>query len=186
MSMRSLRILLAFSILSLTACAQQSSLHKIQREIKTLNQDMVDLSQQAVILNAQNALNAQSTQGVYLLPDAGAPALLESQIGMLKISLSHITEVASGTEVTLLIQEDTRQSLPDFSGMIAWKTRTDKTDTLATAVDGQQSFTASVQSATPDETTITLVLPTLAAENLRWLRIHDIHSVAETVTTSED
>jgi len=186
MSLRSLRTLLAFSILSLTACAQQSSLHQIQHEIKTLNQDMVDLSQQAVILSEQNALNAQSTQGVYFLPDAGAPALLESQVGMLKISLAHIDKVASGTQVTLLIQENTRQSLPDFSGMIAWKTRADKTDAQATDVDGQQSFTASTQSATPDEATLTLVLPALAPDNLRWIRIHDIHSVAETVITSED
>jgi len=186
MSLRSLRALLAFSILSLTACAPQSNLHQIQHEIKTLNQDMVNLSQQAVILSEQNALNAQSTQGVYLLPDAGAPALLESQVGVLKISLAHIAEVAGGTQVTLLIQENTRQPLPDFSGVIAWKTRTDKTDTQATDVDGQQSFAASVPPATPDETTITLILPTLAAENLRWIRIHDIHSVAETVITSED
>lgn len=96
MSLLSLRTLLAFSILSLTACAQQSSLHQIQHEIKTLKRDMVDLSQQAVILSEQNALNAQSTQGVYLLPDAGAPVLLESQTGVLKISLSHLTEITNG------------------------------------------------------------------------------------------
>lgn len=176
MSLHCLRTLLAFSILSLTACAQQSNLHQIQHEIKTLNKDMVNLSQQAIILSEQNALNAESTQGAYLLPDAGAPALLESQLGVLKITLTHIADVASGTQVTLLIQENTRQSLPNFSGMIAWETRTDKTDTLPTTINGQQSFTVLVQSATPDEATITLILPDLASENLRWIRIHDIQS----------
>jgi len=176
MSLLSLRTLLAFSILSLTACAQQSSLHQIQHEIKTLNQDMVDLSQQAVILSEQNALNAQSTQGVYLLPDAGAPVLLESQIGMLKISLTDITGMASGTQVTLLIQENKQQLLPDFSGMMAWKAGTDKTDaqSTSTANDGQQPFTAAAQPATPGEVTLTLLIPHLAPENLRWIRIHDI------------
>lgn len=176
MSLLSLRTLLAFSILSLTACAQQSSLHQIQHEIQTLKRDMVDLSQQAVILSEQNALNAQSTQGVYLLPDAGAPVLLESQIGMLKISLTDITKIVSGTQITLLIQESKQQLLPDFSGMIAWKTRTDKTDALSTSTanDGQQSFTAAAQPVTPDEVTLTLLIPDLAPENLRWIRIHDI------------
>ncbi|MCS3432349.1 DUF3251 domain-containing protein [Klebsiella sp. BIGb0407] len=184
MSLRCLRTLLAFSFLSLTACAQQSSLHEIQHEIKTLNQDMVDLSQQAVILSEQNALNAESTQGLYLLPDAGAPALLESQIGMLKISLSHITATTNGTQVTLLIQEKTQQPLPAFSGMIAWKIRTDKTDEPSTNVNGQQSFTAPAQLASPGEATLTLVLPDVAPENLRWIRIHDIHSAAEGITAA--
>ncbi|WP_299998424.1 DUF3251 domain-containing protein [uncultured Cedecea sp.] len=179
MSLRYLRALLAFSILSLAACAQQSNLHQIQYEIKTLKQDMVDLSQQAIILSEQNALNAQSTQGVYLLPDAGAPALLESQIGLLKIALMHVTSVADGTQVTLLIEENARKSLPAFTGMIAWKTRTDSVDMQSTAIDGQQSFTAPTQLATPDGSTLTLVIPGLAPENLRWIRIHAIHSVAE-------
>lgn len=177
--------LLAFSILNLAGCAQQSSLHQIQYEIKNLNQDMVDLSQQAIILSEQNALNAQSTQGVYLLPNAGASALLESQIGMLKMSLSHITTVTSGTQVTLLIQDNTQQPLPAFSGVIAWKTRTEKTDATSTAADGQQSFTAPVQLATPGEATITLILPDISPENLRWIRIHNIQSVIATTITSE-
>ena len=179
MPLRYPRTLLAFSILSLTACAQQSNLHQIQHEIKTLNKDMVDLSQQAIILSEQNALNAESTQGVYLLPDAGAPALLESKLGVLKIKLTHIADIASGTQVTLLIQENTRQPLVNFSGMIAWKTRADKTDPLSTAIDGQQPFTVPVHSATPDEATTTLILPDLASENLRWIRIHDIQSSNE-------
>lgn len=176
MSLHCLRTLLAFSILSLTACAQQSNLHQIQQEIKTLNQDMVELSQQAIILSEQNALNAESTQGVYLLPNAGAPALLESQPGVLKITLTHLADVAGGAQITLLIQENTRQPLPSLSGKIAWETRTDKTEKLSTTVSKQLSFTVPVQSATPDEAIIRLILPDITSENLRWIRIHDIQS----------
>lgn len=97
MSLHSLRTLLVRSILSLTARTQQSNPHQTQHKIKILNRDRVDLSQQALILSELSALNAQSTQGVYLLPDAGIPALRESQAGILKISLTHITEIVSGT-----------------------------------------------------------------------------------------
>ena len=85
MTQSRLIIILVLSVLNLTGCAQQSDLHPIQHEIKTLNQDRMNLSQQAIILRQQNALNAQSTEGVYLLPNAGASALLESQIGTLKM-----------------------------------------------------------------------------------------------------
>lgn len=176
MSLRYPKSLVAFSIFSLTACAQQSNLQQIQHEIKTLNQDMADLSQQAAILSEQNALNAESTQGAYLLPGAGAPVLLESQIGMLKITLSQLADVAGGTEVTLLVEENNRQSLPSFSGMVTWKTRTDKTAFPAATPGSQRSFAAPSQSTEDGETRITLVLPDLGSDNLRWIRIHDIQT----------
>jgi hypothetical protein len=144
MTQSRLRIILVLSVLSLTSCTQQSDLHQIQHEIKTLNQDRLNLSQQAIILRQQNTLNAQSTEGVYLLPNTGASALLKSQIGTLKMSLTRVITTPHGTQVTLLIQENAQQPLPAFSGVIAWKTGTEQTDAASKAVDGQQSFTAPV------------------------------------------
>lgn len=181
-----MRIIFVLSVLNLTGCAPQSDLHQIQHEIKTLNQDMMNLSQQAIILSQQNALNAQSTEGVYLLPNAGAPALLESQIGTLKMSLIRVMTTPYGTQVTLLIQGNAQHPLPAFSGVIAWKTGTEQTDTASKAVNGQQSFTAPVELATPGETTLPLLLPDITPENLRWVRIHGIHPVTETTLTLKD
>lgn len=181
-----MRIILVLSVLSLTGCAPPSDLHQIQHEIKTLNQDMMNLSQQAIILNQQNALNAQSTEGAYLLPNADASALLESQIGTLRMSLTRVIGTPHGTQVTLLIQDNAQRPLPAFSGVIAWKTGPESTDAASNAVDDQQSFTAPAARATPGEATLTLVLPDITPENLRWVRIHGIHPVTETALTLKD
>lgn len=186
MSLSGLRTLLALGVLSLTACAQQSNLQQIQHEIKALNQDMLILSQQAVALSRQNALNAQSTQGVYLLPDAGAPALLESQIGILKMSLPHISDAPTGTQVSLLIEASPQHQLPAFSGSIEWQSRQDDTDVESENATGQQSFTAPVPFTTPGKTLIVLTLPGVMPDTLRWVRIHDITPITEKSVISED
>jgi len=175
-----LRTILAFSVLSLTACAQQSELHQIQHEIKSLNQDMLALSQQAVTLSRQNELNAHSTQGVYLLPNAGAPALLESQIGVLKMSLAAISPVEGGTQVTLFIQESRLQQLPAFSAIIEWRSGTDKDQAGSETANGQQSFTVPVHLANPDQASVPLILPGITPETLRWVRIHHITPITDT------
>lgn len=177
MSHSGLRTVLAFSVLSLAACAQKADLHQIQHEIKALNQNMLALSQQAVTLSRQNALNSQSTQGVYLLPDSGAPALLESQIGVLKMSLTDVTGSSSGTHITLQIQENDRKNLPTFTGTIEWKTT--PVEGASDVATGHQAFTAPPHLASPDEATIVLTLPDVTPATLHWVRIHDIHALTE-------
>lgn len=186
MSLSRRKNLLAFSVLSLSACAQQTSLHQIQSEIKSLNQDMLMLSQQAVTLSRQNKLNAQSTQGVYLLPSAGAPALLDSQIGRLKMSLTAIIPTAGGTQVTLLIQENTLQQLPAFSATIEWKDSADETHAELDIINDRHSFIIPVPLATSGRATIRFILPDVTPKTLRWVRIHHITPTIEATRSPVD
>ena len=62
-----LRIILFSSLVSLSACAQQNEVRQMKNEVGSLNQQMTQLTDQTVKLTQQNALNAKSTTGVYLL-----------------------------------------------------------------------------------------------------------------------
>jgi hypothetical protein len=55
------------SLFTLSACAQQSEVRQMQQSVSTLS-EMTQLNQQTVKITQQNALNAKSTSGVYLLP----------------------------------------------------------------------------------------------------------------------
>jgi hypothetical protein len=59
----------------------------MHQSVSTLSKEMTQLNQQTVKITQQNALNAKSTSGVYLLPEAKTPARLKSQIGTLRMSL---------------------------------------------------------------------------------------------------
>ncbi|MEM8266887.1 DUF3251 domain-containing protein, partial [Morganella morganii] len=59
------------------------------------------LTDQTTALERQNQLNQHSDNGVYLLPAARSAARLQSGIGELSVSLSHIKNEANGTQAQL-------------------------------------------------------------------------------------
>ncbi len=71
---------------------------------------MTQLNQQTVKITQQNALNAKSSSGVYLLPGANTPARLESQIGIHCVCRRDIAADADGTRLTLRIQGGVKRS----------------------------------------------------------------------------
>ena len=91
MTRRYLKLAIAGCLFTLTACAQQSEIRQMHQSVSTLSQEMTQLNQQTIKITQQNALNAKSTRGVYLLPEAKTPARLESQIGTLRMSVGSIT-----------------------------------------------------------------------------------------------
>ena len=80
MTRRYLRIALLGSLVSLSACAQQSEVKQMHQSISALSSEMTQLNKETVKITQQNALNAKSAKGVYLLPGANTPARLDSQI----------------------------------------------------------------------------------------------------------
>ncbi|MDU1027379.1 MAG: DUF3251 domain-containing protein, partial [Leclercia adecarboxylata] len=96
MTRRYLHVLLLGSLFSLSACAQQSEVRQMNQSISSLNTTMNKLNQETVKITQQNALNAKSTSGVYLLTGSNTPARLNSQIGTLKMSLVNVAPNADG------------------------------------------------------------------------------------------
>lgn len=175
MFLRMLKFLLACSLLSLAACAPHSSLHQVQHQIKALNREMQSLTRQAEALRQQNALNAHSARGAYLLPEAATPALLKSHMGLLEIAVVSLSPSAGGVSVSLSIKQKEASGLAPFTGAMAWQADPHLSPAGdAKVTEGQQDFSAG-SGLTPGNTRVaTFILPGVTPQTLRWVRIHDI------------
>ncbi|RPH22582.1 DUF3251 domain-containing protein [Buttiauxella warmboldiae] len=169
-----LRFLLACSLVSLSACAQQTQVHQMKSEVGSLNQEMAQLAEQAVKLTQQNALNAKSTTGVYLLPGSQTPARLNSQLGNLQMSLSAITPEANGSRAMLMIKGESHDPLPAFSGKVEWGQIQGTTDSYQEVNVQSQQFSVPASLLAPSDISIPLRLSGLSPEQLGFVRIHDI------------
>lgn len=173
-----LRILLVGSLMSLTACAQQTEVRQMRHEVGSLNQEMMKLSDQTVKLTQQNALNAKSTTGVYLLPGSSTPARLNSQLGSLQMSLSNVSAQANGTRATLTIKGESNDPLPAFSGEIAWGQIEGTTDSFQEVNVQTQRIDAPASVLAPSDVIIPLRLPGITPDKLGFVRVHDIQPAA--------
>ncbi|MGV7094309.1 DUF3251 domain-containing protein [Siccibacter turicensis] len=174
MAKRYMKLLMVGSLLSLTACAQQSDVRQMHNEVKTLNHEMTKLTEQTVKLTQQNALNKRSTSGVYLLPGAKTAARLNSQIGMLGMSLQDITADANGTRATLKISGESNEPLPAFTATVEWGQIQGTTESFQEVNVQNTLVSAPASTLAPSDVLIPLNLSGITPEMLGFVRIHDI------------
>jgi outer membrane murein-binding lipoprotein Lpp len=179
MTRRYLKILLVGSLFTLSACAQQTEVRQMKQSVNTLNTAMDKLNKETVKITQQNALNAKSSSGVYLLPGANTPARLNSQIGTLKMSLVNVAANADGTRATLRIQGESNDPLPAFSGTVEWGQIQGTTESYQEVNVNSQLFTAPASVLAPSDVDIPLQLNGLTPEQLGFIRIHDIQPAAQ-------
>lgn len=172
-----IRIILVSSLMSLTACAQQTQVRQMRHDVVSLNQEMMKLSDQTVKLTQQNSLNAKSTTGVYLLPGSNTPARLNSQLGNLQMSLSNVSAEANGTSATLTIKGESNDPLPAFTGEIAWGQIQGTTDNAQEVNVQTQRINAPASVLAPSDVIIPLRLSGITPTQLGFVRIHDIQPV---------
>ncbi|HBW40128.1 MAG TPA: hypothetical protein DEF84_04800, partial [Leclercia adecarboxylata] len=158
MTRRYLHVLLLGSLFSLSACAQQSEVRQMNQSISSLNTTMNKLNQETVKITQQNALNAKSTSGVYLLPGSNTPARLNSQIGTLRMSLVNVAPNADGTRATLRIQGESNDPLPAFSATVEWGQIQGTTDSFQELNVQTQLINAPASILAPSDVDIPLQL----------------------------
>jgi Protein of unknown function (DUF3251) len=179
MTRRYLKLLLVGSLFTLSACAPQSEVRQMKQSVNTLNTAMNKLNKETVKIAQQNALNKKSSSGVYLLPGANTPARLNSQLGMLKMSLVNVAANAEGTLATLRIQGESNDPLPAFSGTVEWGQIQGTTDSFDEVNVKNQLFTVPASTLAPGDVDIPLQLSGLTPEQLGFIRIHDIQPAAQ-------
>ncbi len=179
MTRRYLHVLLLGSLFSLSACAQQSEVRQMNQSISSLNTTMNKLNQETVKITQQNALNAKSTSGAYLLPGSNTPARLNSQIGTLRMSLVNVAPNADGTRATLRIQGESNDPLPAFSATVEWGQIQGTTDSFQELNVQTQLINAPASILAPSDVDIPLQLNGLTPDQLGFIRIHDIQPVAQ-------
>ena len=174
MTRRYLRIAVLGSLFSLTACAQQAEVRQMHESISTLNQEMTKLNKETVKISQQNALNAKSASGAYIIPGSNTAALLKSQIGTLRLSLRNIAPNAQGTAVTLRIQGESNDALPAFSGTVEYGKIQGTTDNFQEVNVQNQLINAPASILAPSDVDIPLQLNGITPEQLGFVRVHDI------------
>lgn len=174
MTRRYLRIALLGSFVSLTACAPQAEVKQIHQSISTLNAEMTQLNKETVKITQQNALNAKSTRGAYLLLGANTPARLNSQVGTLRMSIKNIAPNAQGTALTLRIQGESNDPLPAFTGTVEWGQIQGTTEQYQEVNVQNQLFSAPATLLAPSDVDIPLQLNGVTPEQLGFVRIHDV------------
>lgn len=178
MTRRYLRIAVLGSLFSLTACAQQAEVRQMHQNISTLNKEMTQLNKETVKIAQQNALNAKSASGVYLIPGSSTPALLKSQIGTLRMSLRNLAPNAQGTAATLRIQGESSEALPAFSGTVEYGQIQGTTDNFQEVNVQNQLISAPASILAPSDIDIPLQLNGVTPEQLGFVRVHDIQPAA--------
>ena len=174
MTRRYLQLAIVGSLFTLSACAQQSEVRQMNQSVSTLSKEMTQLNQQTVKITQQNALNAKSSSGVYLLPGAKTPARLNSQIGTLRMSLRDIVPDGDGTRLTLRIQGESNDPLPAFSATVASGQISGTTESYREVNVRDQLISAPASILAPSDVDIPLRLSGVTPEQLGFVRIHDI------------
>ncbi|WP_312950188.1 DUF3251 domain-containing protein [Superficieibacter sp.] len=169
-----LKALTLGSLFTLAACAPHSEVRQLHQSVSTLNKEMTELNKETVKITQQNALNAKSASGVYLLPGANTPARLNSQIGMLRMSLTNIAPNADGTRATLRIQGESNDPLPAFSGTVEWGQLQGTTQNYQEVNVQSQLINAPASTLAPSDVDVALQLNGITPEQLGFIRIHDI------------
>ena len=178
MTRRYPRLLLVGSLFALSACAQQSEVRQLHQSVSTLNKEMSKLNKETVKITQQNTLNANSANGVYLLPGANTPARLKSQIGTLRMSLQNIAPNANGTRVVLRIQGESNDPLPAFSGTVEYGQLQGTTESYQEVNVQNQLINAPASPLVPGDVEIPLQLNGITQDQLGFIRIHDIQPTA--------
>lgn len=174
MTRRYMRLLALGSALTLSACAQQTELNAMKQDVQTLNKAMTQLNQETLKITQQNALNAKSDRGVYLLPDANTPARLKSQIGTLRMSLVNVSHSGDDILATLHIEGESSEPLPAFSATVEWGRIEGTTASYQEVGVQNQLISAPKSDLAPAEISIPLRLNGMASAQNAFVRVHDI------------
>ncbi|CAI2791586.1 Uncharacterized lipoprotein yajI precursor [Serratia grimesii] len=178
------KIILLSTLALLTGCAQNHEVPKLHNQVVALNQQLTTLTNQATALEQQNQLNKNSTSGVYLLPAANNAARLQSSLGELSVSLSHVKTEANGTQALLHVRTLSQASLPAFKAVVEWG-QLDPATGKPLATDSLSQPIASADSLLPkSEHTFELRFSGLTPEQLGFVRLHSVEPV--TVATAQN
>ncbi|EPC6044329.1 hypothetical protein BMF90_11410 [Serratia sp. OLHL2] len=179
MTTRSPKIALLAAAVLLTGCAHNAAVPQLRHQVAALNQKVSVLTDQATALERQNQLNQHSDNGVYLLPAARSAARLQSGIGELSVSLSHIKSEANGAQAQLHVRILSQATLPPFKAVVEWGQLDAATGRPLTAEALSQPI-ASADSLLPKPgQDFELRFSGLTPEQLGYIRLHSLVATAQ-------
>jgi outer membrane murein-binding lipoprotein Lpp len=149
-------------------------------EVKQLNQQVAQLTNQASALEQQNQLNSQSTQGAWLLPAANTRVELKSLAGPLMLSLTRIEPEANGTRALLTLRAAGDRPLQSLRMQVEWGALDAATGKPLTASALSQTIEVRNTLVPQTEQPVPLRLSGLSPQQLGYVRVHDVEPLTPT------
>ncbi len=178
----------AIAALLLTGCAGQpnANVPALKSEMGQLHQRLDYLNDQVSALMQQNALNAQSTSGVYIYPAAQSAAGIDSRIGKLQVSLDPVETEANGSRALLHIRTADNSPLTPFHAMVDWGQVDPASGKPLTADALSQPIAVPASLLPKSGATLELRLSGLAPEQVGFIRLHEIIEISPDSPPSPD
>lgn len=168
-------VLAVTALLSLAGCAQQNpELPALTKEVTQLNQKLDRLTDLAGALERQTLLNRQSTSGVYLLPQAKSPALLNTDFAQLSLELDSVAPDSTGTSAVLKIKSTSGKPLPAFSAVVDWGQLDQVTGKPLTVDMQSQAISVTPRLLPSSELTTEVRLSNITPETLGFVHLHQL------------
>ncbi len=175
----------ALALLVLSGCSStpvSPQVKELHQEVSQLNQQMRKLTNQATALEIQGQLNSQSTQGAWLLPQANTPVELQTQLGKLRLSLSHVEGEAGGSRANLTIRAVDSQTVPAFNAIVVWGEMDPASGKPLNAGSLSQTLTVPASLTPRSSVSVALRLSGLSPEQLGYVRVHDVVNAPASAT----
>ena len=185
-SYRSAFVIAAGLLLAGCAHPQKTNAPALKAEVGQLNQQVDSLNIQVSALMQQNALNEQSTSGVFIYPAAQTAAQVDSQIGKLQVSLSQVETEANGSRALLRIRSVDSTPLKPFHAMVDWGQVDTASGKPLTADALSQPIAVPTALLPKPEAVIELRLSGLAPEQIGFIRVHDIQEITPASPAAPD
>lgn len=163
------------ALLTLAGCAQQTpATPALTKEVSQLNQKLDQLTDLAGALEKQTLLNRQSTSGVYLLPQAKTPALLNAEFGQLSLGLDSVAPDSTGTGAVLKIKATSGKPLPSFTAVVEWGQLDQVTGKPLTVDMQSQIITVTPRLLPSSEQTTEVRFSHVTPETLGFVHLHQL------------
>ncbi len=167
------------ALLGLAGCAQKTpAAPALTKEVSQLNQKLDRLTDLAGALERQTLLNRQSTSGVYLLPQAKTPALLNTEFGQLSLGLDAVAPDSTGTSAVLKIKTTSGKPLPSFNAVVEWGQLDQVTGKPLTVDMQSQIITVTPRLLPSSEQTTELRFGNVTPETLGFVHLHQLTEIA--------
>ncbi|WP_343464959.1 DUF3251 domain-containing protein [Pantoea sp.] len=181
MTFRMLAAPAAFSLLLLSGCSAtppSPQVNALHQEVSQLNQQMRTLTHQATALEIQGQLNGQLNQGAWLLPQANTPVELETQLGKLRLSLTHVRGEPGGSRADLTLVAPQNQPLPALRAQVVWGELDPASGKPLEAESVSQPLSVAAGLTPRSSVTVSLRLNGFTPQQLGYVRIHQVEPLS--------
>ncbi|MEN3752147.1 DUF3251 domain-containing protein [Mangrovibacter yixingensis] len=178
-------LFILFTSLMVSGCTPQAEVTSVHQDVQTLSHEMRTLQKETRDVAWQNALNARSTEGAWLIPGAQTPARLTSQLGLLTFSLARTETTGNGVTVYIHVHRDGNKGLPAFNGNLVWGTLSGTLENYQQVNTHSLQFQAPATLTAPVDIDLAIHLPDTQLSDVGFIRIHGLSSSDTSMDTPD-